>query len=78
MRLGVNRGIVITAIKRGSPAAEAGLRPGDVILEINRQPIRDLKDYYTIIKKTQPGDTLLFLVKRQEGTIFIPVEIPKD
>ncbi len=78
VRLGVNKGVVITAIKRGSPAAEAGLRPGDVILEINRHPIRDLKDYYTIIKKVKPSDTLLFLVKRQEGTIFIPLEIPKD
>ncbi len=77
MRLGVNRGVVISAIRQGSPAAEAGLRPGDVVLEINRRPIRKLDDYFNIIKKAKPGEVLLFLVKRREGTLFIPVEIPK-
>jgi len=71
------QGVMIIQIRRGSAAAEAGLRRGDIILEINRRPIRSEKDYYDVIRRTKPGSILLFLIKRENMTIFIPMRMPK-
>jgi len=79
-RLGVKRihGVVITYVVPGSPAHEAGLSRGDIILKINRHPIEDLNDYQDIINSAKPGDTLLFLIERREGTLFVALKVPKD
>ncbi|HDD45299.1 MAG TPA: DegQ family serine endoprotease [Candidatus Desulfofervidus auxilii] len=69
-------GVIITWVKRGSIADEAGLRRGDIILEINRKSIKNLEDYYKLIQQAKPGKILLFLVRRQDMTIFIPVQVP--
>ena len=39
------QGVVITAVERGSPAHDAGLRRGDVVLEIDRKTVRNLSEY---------------------------------
>ncbi|MCX7661666.1 MAG: PDZ domain-containing protein, partial [Candidatus Omnitrophica bacterium] len=49
---------VVVYIEPGSPAEEARLIPGDVILEINRQIIRNISDYEKIIEKAK-GDVLI-------------------
>jgi len=79
-RLGVKRihGVIITYVVPGSPAHEAGLSRGDIILKINRHPIEDLNDYQDIINSAKPGDTLLFLIERREGTLFVALKVPKD
>jgi serine protease Do len=76
-RLGINKGMVVARVTRGSPAYEAGLRRGDVILEISKKSIMNADDYYKIMQQAKPGDTLLFFIKRQEGTLFIPLQTPK-
>jgi len=79
-RLGIKRihGVVITYVVPGSPAHEAGLSRGDIILKINRHPIEDLNDYQEVINSAKPGDTLLFLIERREGTLFVALKVPKD
>jgi len=79
-RLGVKRihGVIITYVVPGSPAHEAGLSRGDIILKINRHSIQDLNDYQEIINSAKPGDTLLFLIERREGTLFVALKVPKD
>ena len=62
-------GILVTAVKPGSPADEAGLQQGDVILEVNRTPVDTLAAYDRALKKTEKGHAL-FLVKRGEMTRF--------
>lgn len=64
-------GVVISAVKPGSPAAEAGLRPGDIIKEIDRGEIKDIGDYNRAIQKATKSGDMLFLVKRGEGTLFV-------
>jgi len=79
--LGVKRThgvIIITYVVPGSPAHEAGLSRGDIILKINRHPIEDLNDYQEVINSAKPGDTLLFLIERREGTLFVALKVPKD
>jgi Do/DeqQ family serine protease len=49
MQLELAGGAVITAVEPGSPAARAGLEPGDVIVEVNGQPIQDAGDLRNLI-----------------------------
>ena len=71
--LGLNNGhgVVITAVEPDSPGDETGLQPGDVIREINRKPIRDLADYRKAMASAGQGQNVLFLVQREDNTIFL-------
>lgn len=74
--LGLERaeGLVITSIKPDSPADDAGLQRGDVITEINRRPVRNLSDYERAVEKTEKGKSVLFLVRRGEGSLFLALK----
>jgi serine protease Do len=64
-----DHGVVVSNVQPGSAAADAGLRTGDVIKEVNRQKINNVGDYNQAVKKNK--DRLLLLVKRGSGSIFI-------
>jgi serine protease Do len=74
--LGLDRtdGLVITAVEPGSPAEEAGLRRGDVILEIDRKPVKTIQDYRKAIEGAKKGKSLLFLVRRGETSLFLALK----
>ncbi|MDI3543608.1 MAG: serine protease DegQ [Candidatus Atribacteria bacterium] len=67
-------GVVVVGIKAGGPADDAGLRPGDVILEVNREEIKDLNDWRAAINKIEPGETVLLLISRGGQTYFVPLK----
>ncbi len=71
-RLSMKRaeGVLVTAIEPGSPADAAGLRKGDVILEINRKPVTTLKDYNGVVERMNKGQHALLLVQRGDMTRF--------
>ena len=64
------RGVLVAAVKPGSPADEAGLRRGDLILAVNRTPVSTLAAYNRMLKEMEKGHNALFLVKRGEMTQF--------
>jgi serine protease Do len=75
--LGLDRstkGVVVTQVDPGGPAADAGLRRGDVILEVNRQPVKDVDAYRKALKAVGKGKSVLFLVRRGDNTIFLAVK----
>jgi serine protease Do len=63
-------GVVISGVKDGSPAAAAGLRPGDLITEVNRKAIKNLNDYQQALQKVKKGDQLLLLIERAAGSFY--------
>ena len=70
------RGVIITAVQPQSPAAEGGLRRGDVVLQVNRKEIGSVEDFAKIVDAAQPGSSLLFLVRRGESNLFIALKSP--
>ncbi len=67
------RGALITDVAQDSPASEAGLRPGDVITEINRQPVESAKDAIADTERATGGQTLVKVWSR-EGSRYLSVE----
>jgi serine protease Do len=69
-----SRGLVVSAIRPGSAAEGSGLHVHDVILEVNRKPIDSLSSYARALKSGGRGKIDLLLVKRDKGTLFIPLK----
>jgi serine protease Do len=67
------KGAVITNVEPDSAAAKSGLRPGDVILEINKQPVTSAQDAVDLSTKAEGKKTLLRLYSRG-STIFVVVD----
>jgi serine protease Do len=67
-------GVVVSSVKPGSAAEEAGFRRGDVITQINRKPVRDLADYNREMPPKKDGKSILFLVKRDTGSLFLALK----
>jgi serine protease Do len=65
----VASGLVITGIQPDSPAGMAGLRPGDVVLEVNRKNVTSVDQFKSEWKKSK--DQVLLLVQRGDGTMFL-------
>jgi serine protease Do len=78
-QLGLSKteGVVIEQVEAGSPAQDAGLRPGDVILEINREKIAKEEDYRKIMEKVSPEKGALLLVGRGSSTFFVSLKESK-
>jgi Do/DeqQ family serine protease len=76
--LSSNRGVLISDVTAGSPAAEAGLTAGDVIREINGQPVDDSSDLRNAIAANRPGREVRLSVIRQERTRTVRVELAEQ
>jgi len=67
---------VAAAVNPGGKAAEAGVQPGDLVKEVNRTPIVDVKDFQTRVGRVKSGETIQLLLKR--GNVgFIEARITK-
>jgi len=68
-------GIIVTQVVNGSPAAEAGLKPGDIILEVDQQPMTNVRQFDRKIEGYKVGDIILLLIRRQETTIYLTLKL---
>lgn len=63
--LSTTEGLLVTEVKDYSPAARAGLQAGDIILEVNRVKVNSVKEFQDILKKTESGEEVILLVRRE-------------
>jgi serine protease Do len=73
--LSATEGLVIVQIDNNSPAAEAGLRPGDIILELDQSLVHDPADFLKKMTRYKEGDTMLFLIRRGDSTLYITLKV---
>jgi serine protease Do len=75
--LGTNadQGVLIVAVTPDGPAATAGLRRNDIILEANRQPLKSVDQLVSVIGKLKPGQVVVLRVQRGQQATFVPVKL---
>jgi serine protease Do len=57
----------------GSPAAEAGIRTGDVIKQVNRKPVKNVEDFVLKVERATDKDNVLLLIQRGQNSLFAAV-----
>ncbi|MCX8145924.1 MAG: Do family serine endopeptidase [Azovibrio sp.] len=68
-------GALIAGVVRGSPAEQAGVQPGDVLLAVNGKAIRDPQEMLDVIAALTPGSEASFRLRRAKGVSDIKVKI---
>lgn len=71
-------GVYITEITVDSPADEAGLSEGDIILEINMQEVANVKKFQKIVSELERGQWVSFYVRRGNDTLYRALKIPSN
>jgi serine protease Do len=79
--MSAGKGVIVQDVKPGSFADDVSLGRGDVILEINKQPVNSEDDFARVESSLKSGQDVVFLVRprgssRQDGTIFVPGTLP--
>jgi serine protease Do len=67
------KGVVVVKIETGSKLFEAGIRPGDILLQINQKNIASLEDYKKVAPKIKAKERLLLLLRRKGQDLFVTV-----
>jgi serine protease Do len=67
-------GVIISQVRDGSPADDAGLKIQDIVLQINKVRISSMRDFQSEIKKESQEGTILLLIKRGEMSFFVTLK----
>jgi hypothetical protein len=68
-------GVRAEGITEGSPAAKAGLQPGDVIVRINDRAVANLQEYSNLLRTFKPGETVSVVIQRGGKELTVPVTL---
>ena len=71
-------GVIITNVKAGGSADEAGLKLRDIILKVNNIEISGLKEYEDALTAGDKGDSLLMLIRRGKNNFFVTLKKGKE
>ncbi len=69
------RGLLVMQVEQGSPSDDAGLQPGDIIIEVDQQHVADVAKFKRIISQQTKEGTLLLLVDRGGNTVFLTLKV---
>ena len=71
------KGLLVKDVDPRSPAAEAGLGDGDVIISIEKKEVRSLADYEKVMNTVKPGSTILIMVVRGGDSAVAMLKVPE-
>ncbi len=69
-QLGVQGGVVVNQVGPGA-AADAGVQPGDVLLQLNGKPVRNAENLRRLVKKMPNDRSVSLLIRRNDATLFL-------
>ncbi len=76
-QLTAKSGVVVTDVAAGSSGEQAGIRAGDAILEVNRQPVTDVESFRRIIVSVKPGEIVPVYLQRGGGrNEYVVLSVP--
>ncbi len=77
-KLTAKAGVLVTDVASGSSGEAAGIRPGDAILEVNRQPVPNVEAFKRIIAAAKPGDPVPVYLQRGGGrNEYVVLTVPE-
>jgi serine protease Do len=68
-------GVIVSGVSPGSAAAEAGIRPGFLVQEVNRRPVKTPAEFRQAVANTPKGGTVLLLLKDGESSLYVALEL---
>ncbi len=77
LKLRGSDGVLVFSVDEDGPAAEAGLQRGDVIREVNRQPVRNLQDFERVTKDVKEGDRVTVLLQRGQQSLYVAFTVAR-
>lgn len=78
LKLESNKGVIVSQVAPDSPAAEAGVRRGDVVREVNRQPVLDMESYAEATAQLSPKTSVLLLLERRGSSLYVVLKSGKE
>jgi serine protease Do len=77
LKLAERQGALVSDVVSGSPAAQAGIHRGDVIVGLNGEPLKDAHDLPALVAKTPVGERVMVTLRRDGQSQKVPVTIGK-
>ena len=71
-------GVVVTEVAAGSPADEKGIQPGDLITEVNREVVRNLRQWNDAVNKAVEKGKILLRVRGERGTRLVLITLSEQ
>jgi serine protease Do len=75
--LSADEGVLVSSVEEGTPAAEAGIRAGDVVLELDGKTVHDAGDLMKAVSAAEAGRPLAVKLLRDEKTVDVEVVLPE-
>ncbi len=66
-------GVIITGVLQAGPAAQAGMRPGDVIVKVGETATRNVSELLTAVASLKPGEAAKFDVRRGDSEVMLDI-----
>jgi serine protease DegQ len=74
-KLGQTRGVLIANVVRGGPAEQAGVKPGDVLLEVQGKPVPDSSAMLNTVADTRPGEVATLVLLRNGDKLSLKLTV---